>query len=170
MPGVTIGDDTVIGAGSVVTRDLPADVVAVGIPCRVVREIGDHDRVYYSRDKEFDVPVDELIRRFNSGDCSASTNESAHAQRRSTADLGAGGSVSPAAHTRSATGTRDGQRPDHQWHPTALRERVHHPTTAGGQVIEPAVKHVRFSGTERRASGPRRARQDFPRRRLTRRG
>ncbi|GMU23025.1 MAG: maltose O-acetyltransferase [Phycisphaerae bacterium] len=36
-PGVTIGDDTVIGAGSVVTRDIPAGVVAVGNPCRVVR-------------------------------------------------------------------------------------------------------------------------------------
>ncbi|MCL2194646.1 MAG: sugar O-acetyltransferase [Oscillospiraceae bacterium] len=40
MPGVTIGDNTVIGAGSVVTRDIPANVVAVGSPCRVVREIG----------------------------------------------------------------------------------------------------------------------------------
>jgi maltose O-acetyltransferase len=39
LPGVTIGDDTVVGAGSVVTRDLPAGVVAVGNPCRVVREL-----------------------------------------------------------------------------------------------------------------------------------
>jgi maltose O-acetyltransferase len=38
-PGVTIGDRTVIGAGSVVTRDIPAGVLAVGNPCRVVREI-----------------------------------------------------------------------------------------------------------------------------------
>lgn len=44
-PGVTIGDDTVVGAGSVVTRDLPAGVVAVGAPARVLREIGDRDRV-----------------------------------------------------------------------------------------------------------------------------
>jgi maltose O-acetyltransferase len=44
-PGVTIGDDTVVGAGAVVTRDLPAGVVAVGVPARVVREIGDADRV-----------------------------------------------------------------------------------------------------------------------------
>ena len=44
-PGVTIGDDTVVGAGSVVTRDLPAGVVAVGAPARVLREIGDCDRV-----------------------------------------------------------------------------------------------------------------------------
>lgn len=44
-PGVTIGDDTVVGAGSVVTRDLPAGVVAVGSPARVVREIGEGNRV-----------------------------------------------------------------------------------------------------------------------------
>lgn len=44
-PGVTIGDDTVVGAGAVVTRDLPAGVVAVGTPARVLREIGEHDRI-----------------------------------------------------------------------------------------------------------------------------
>ena len=44
-PGVTIGDDTVVGAGAVVTHDLPAGVVALGVPARVVREIGDADRV-----------------------------------------------------------------------------------------------------------------------------
>jgi maltose O-acetyltransferase len=44
-PGVTIGDDTVVGAGAVVTRDLPAGVVAVGVPARVLREIGPGDRV-----------------------------------------------------------------------------------------------------------------------------
>ena len=54
MPGVTIGDNTVIGAGSVVTRDIPANVVAVGNPCRVLREIGQHDREYYWRDKKID--------------------------------------------------------------------------------------------------------------------
>ena len=43
MPGVTIGDNTVIGAGSVVTKDIPANVVAVGNPCRVMREISEHD-------------------------------------------------------------------------------------------------------------------------------
>ncbi len=44
-PGVTIGDDTVVGAGAVVTRDLPAGVVAMGVPARVLREIGDADRI-----------------------------------------------------------------------------------------------------------------------------
>ncbi len=51
MPGVTIGDNTVIGAGSVVTKDIPANVVAVGNPCRVLREISEHDREFYFKDK-----------------------------------------------------------------------------------------------------------------------
>ena len=51
MPGVTIGDNTVIGAGSVVTHDIPAGVVAVGNPCRVMREIGEHDKEFYFKDK-----------------------------------------------------------------------------------------------------------------------
>jgi acetyltransferase-like isoleucine patch superfamily enzyme len=41
LPGVTIGDDSVIGAGSVVTKDIPAGVIAVGSPARVVRAVGD---------------------------------------------------------------------------------------------------------------------------------
>jgi maltose O-acetyltransferase len=44
-PGVTIGQDTVVGAGAVVTKDLPAGVVAAGVPARVLREIGERDRV-----------------------------------------------------------------------------------------------------------------------------
>jgi maltose O-acetyltransferase len=44
-PNVTIGADTVVGAGAVVTRDLPTGVVAAGIPARVIREIDDRDRV-----------------------------------------------------------------------------------------------------------------------------
>lgn len=44
-PGVTIGADTVVGAGAVVTGDLPAGVVAAGVPARVIREIGEADRV-----------------------------------------------------------------------------------------------------------------------------
>ena len=57
MPGVTIGDNTVIGAGSIVTRDIPAGVVAVGNPCRVLREVGEHDREYYFRDRKIDPAI-----------------------------------------------------------------------------------------------------------------
>ena len=49
-PGVTIGENSVVGAGSVVTRDIPANVVAAGNPCRVIREITDRDLEYYYRD------------------------------------------------------------------------------------------------------------------------
>ena len=45
MPGVTIGDNSVIGAGSVVTRDIPANSLAAGNPCRVIRLITDDDRL-----------------------------------------------------------------------------------------------------------------------------
>ncbi|MDR1408901.1 MAG: sugar O-acetyltransferase [Oscillospiraceae bacterium] len=55
LPGVTIGDNAVIGAGSVVTRDIPANVVAMGAPCRVVREIGEKDRVYYYQRRMLDI-------------------------------------------------------------------------------------------------------------------
>lgn len=54
LPGVTIGDNSVIGAGSVVTKDIPANVVAVGNPCRVLREIGERDREIYFRDRKID--------------------------------------------------------------------------------------------------------------------
>lgn len=50
LPGVTIGDNSVIGAGSVVTKDIPENVVAVGNPCKVLREIGEKDRKYYFKD------------------------------------------------------------------------------------------------------------------------
>ena len=52
VPGVTIGDNTVIGAGSVVTKDIPANVVAVGNPCRVLRTISEHDKEYFYRDRK----------------------------------------------------------------------------------------------------------------------
>lgn len=57
LPGVSIGDNSVIGAGSIVTKDIPANVVAVGNPCRVLREIGDHDREYYYRDRRIVRPL-----------------------------------------------------------------------------------------------------------------
>lgn len=48
LAGVTIGDNTVIGAGSIVTKDIPSDVVAVGNPCKVVRQITDKDKTDYN--------------------------------------------------------------------------------------------------------------------------
>ena len=54
LPGVTIGENSVIGAGSIVTKDIPANVVAVGNPCRVIREIGERDKTYYFKDKKID--------------------------------------------------------------------------------------------------------------------
>lgn len=54
LPGVTIGDQVVVGAGSVVTKDLPSNVVAVGNPCRVVREVNEHDRIYYFKNRKID--------------------------------------------------------------------------------------------------------------------
>lgn len=52
-PGVHIGSNTVIGAGSVVTKDIPDWVIAAGNPCRVIRKITDADRKFYFRDREF---------------------------------------------------------------------------------------------------------------------
>ncbi|GIN74497.1 maltose O-acetyltransferase [Bacillus sp. J14TS2] len=45
VPGVTIGDNTIIGAGSVVTKDIPANVVAAGVPCRILRSITEKDKI-----------------------------------------------------------------------------------------------------------------------------
>ena len=67
MPGVTIGDNSVIGAGSVVTKDVPSNVVAVGNPCKVLREIGEHDREYYWRDKKIDPALFDELESFTSG-------------------------------------------------------------------------------------------------------
>lgn len=47
LAGVTIGDNTVIGAGSVVTRDIPANVIAAGVPCRIIRPITEADKYRY---------------------------------------------------------------------------------------------------------------------------
>ena len=52
LPGVEIGDNCVIGAGSVVTKNIPANSVAVGNPCKVIREIGEHDKKYYFKQKK----------------------------------------------------------------------------------------------------------------------
>lgn len=63
-PGVHIGNNVVIGSGSVVTKDIPNNVIAVGNPCKIVREITEADRKYYFKDRIFDVedylPVDHV--------------------------------------------------------------------------------------------------------------
>ena len=59
MPGVKIGDNSVIGAGSVVTRDIPENCVAYGNQCKPRRAIGEHDRQYYFRDRKIDFEIDD---------------------------------------------------------------------------------------------------------------
>ena len=54
VPGVRIGRNTVIGGGSVVTKDIPDNVVAVGNPCRVLREVGERDKKYFYKNEEID--------------------------------------------------------------------------------------------------------------------
>lgn len=62
VPGVHIGNDVVIGAGSVVTKDIPDHVVAAGNPCRVIREITEEDRKYYYKKREFDAEAWEAVK------------------------------------------------------------------------------------------------------------
>ena len=54
VPGVHIGKNTVIGAGSIVTKDIPDNVVAVGNPCRVLREVSERDHEFFYRDERID--------------------------------------------------------------------------------------------------------------------
>ena len=54
VPGVRIGKNSVIGAGSIVTKDVPENVVAVGNPCRVLREIGERDKEYFFKHDRID--------------------------------------------------------------------------------------------------------------------
>ncbi len=63
LAGVHIGKNSVIGAGSVVTRNIPENVLAVGNPCRPVREIAEHDRKYYYRNNNIDFDnISEICR------------------------------------------------------------------------------------------------------------
>lgn len=65
LPGVTIGENSVIGAGSVVTKDIPANCIAVGNPCRVVRFFDERDEKYYYKDRpilEEDLLEERLLR------------------------------------------------------------------------------------------------------------
>lgn len=55
LPGVTIGDNTVIGADSVVNKDIPSGVVAVGNPCKVLREVNEHDYEFYFKDRRIQI-------------------------------------------------------------------------------------------------------------------
>lgn len=54
LPGVHIGSNTVIGAGSVVTKDIPDWCIAAGNPCKVIRKITEEDKIYYYKDRKFD--------------------------------------------------------------------------------------------------------------------
>lgn len=54
VPGITVGNNVVIGAGSIVTKDIPDNVVAVGNPCRILREVNEHDREYYFKNRKID--------------------------------------------------------------------------------------------------------------------
>ena len=51
LPGITIGDNVVIGAGSIVTKDIPSNVVAVGNPCKVLREVNEDAKKYYFKNR-----------------------------------------------------------------------------------------------------------------------
>lgn len=63
LPGVHIGSNVVIGAGSVVTKDIPDWVVAAGNPCRVIRGITEEDKKFYYKDRIFDEEAWEMIKQ-----------------------------------------------------------------------------------------------------------
>ena len=65
LPGVTIGDNCVIAAGSVVNKDIPSGVIAAGNPCKVIREISEDDRKYYYKKIPFDDEVWKIINAQN---------------------------------------------------------------------------------------------------------
>ena len=54
LPGISIGDNVVIGAGGVVTKNLPSNVVTVGTPCKVLRKVNERDRKFYFRDRKIE--------------------------------------------------------------------------------------------------------------------
>jgi len=65
-PGVTIGKNSVVGAGSIVTKDIPENSVAVGNPCKVIRKINEKDRVFYYKDQPFlEEDIEEVYRLNN---------------------------------------------------------------------------------------------------------
>lgn len=54
LPGITIGNNVVVGAGSIVTKDLPDNVVAVGNPCHILRKVNEHDREFYFKQRRIE--------------------------------------------------------------------------------------------------------------------
>ena len=63
LPGVTIGDGAIVAAGAVVTKDVPAGVLAAGNPCKVIREITEEDRRYFYKKEPFDDEVWSVINK-----------------------------------------------------------------------------------------------------------
>lgn len=57
VPGITIGDNSVIGAGSIVTKDIPPNVIAVGNPCKILRGINEKDKEYYFKDRKIPAEI-----------------------------------------------------------------------------------------------------------------
>lgn len=68
LPGVHIGSNTVIGAGSVVTKDIPEWVIAAGNPCKVIREITNADKEFYFKGKKFDAEAWGVIKELENGE------------------------------------------------------------------------------------------------------
>ncbi|EOT5207136.1 sugar O-acetyltransferase [Escherichia coli] len=64
MPNVKIGNNVVIGAGSVVTKDIPDNCIAVGNPCKVLRELNENDRIYYFKEHKFPDEFHQMINDF----------------------------------------------------------------------------------------------------------
>lgn len=65
-PGVTIGSNVIIGSGSVVTKDIPDNVIAAGNPCKVIREITEQDHEYWMKELErFEEEMEQKLRRDN---------------------------------------------------------------------------------------------------------
>lgn len=65
LPGVHIGNNVVVGAGSVVTKDIPDWSLAAGNPCRVIRQITEEDKVFFYKDRKFDEEAWAAVEEFS---------------------------------------------------------------------------------------------------------